>query len=59
MVEATRSTLASFRKPSSHRQPAKDRFEEGEKDRVHQEIDGGDQKHKGSEYAAQAGSPAN
>jgi hypothetical protein len=41
------------------RQPAKDRFEESEKDGVHQEVDGGDQKHKGFEYAAQAGSPTN
>ena len=36
------------------RHPAKDRFEESEKDGVHQEVDGSDQKHKGFEYAAQA-----
>jgi hypothetical protein len=33
-------------------QPAKDRFEESEKNGVHQEVDGGNQKHKGFEYAA-------
>jgi len=41
------------------RQPPKDGFEESEKDGVHQKVDGGDQKHKGFEYAAQASSPTN
>src|SRR6185437_4069948 len=43
----------AFENPA-FRQPSKDRFEESEKDGVHQEVDGSDQKHKGFEYAAQA-----
>src|SRR6185312_5927943 len=46
------SRSQAFENPAI-RQPAKDRFEETEKDGVHQEVDGGDQKHEGFEYAAQ------